>query len=62
LSFKHLAKHFGKYSRYSTYQVSRWGTSPTAGKEAYMPQYTAEKMSVQQLEDLKAYVLQQAGK
>lgn len=62
LTFKHLAKHFSKYTRYSTYQVSRWGTSPVPGKEAYMPQYTAEKMSVQQLEDLRAYVFQQAGK
>jgi len=62
LTFKHLAKYFGQYSRYSTYQVSRWGTSPIPGKGAYMPQYTAEKMSVQQLEDLRAYVLQRAGK
>ncbi len=62
LSFEYLAKHFGKYSRYSTYQVSRWGTSPVAGKKAYMPQYTKERMSVQQLEDLRAYVRQEAGK
>lgn len=62
LSFDHLNKHFGKYSRYSTYQVSRWGTSPTAGKKAYMPQYTKERMSVQQLEDLRAYIKQKANK
>lgn len=62
LSFDHLDKHFGKYSRYSTYQVTRWGTSPTAGKKAYMPQYTKERMSVQQLEDLRAYIKQKAGK
>lgn len=60
LSFDHLDKHFDKYSRYSTYQVSRWGTSPTAGKKAYMPQYTKERMSVQQLEDLRAYIKQKA--
>ena len=62
LSLNHLNKHFNKYSRYSTYQVSRWGTSPVAGKKAYMPQYTKERMSVQQLEDLRAYVKQEAGK
>jgi len=60
LSLDHLNKHFSKYSRYSVYQVSRWGTSPIPGKKAYMPQYTAERMSVQQLEDLKAYVKQAA--
>lgn len=58
LSFDHLDKHFDKYNRYSTYQVSRWGTSPTAGKRAYMPQYTEERMSVQQLEDLRTYIKQ----
>ncbi len=62
LSLDHLNKHFDKYSRYSTYQVSRWGTSPVPGKKAYMPQYTKERMSVQQLEDLKAYVREGAGK
>lgn len=62
LSFAHLNKHFPKYSRYSVYQVGRWGTSPIPGKGAYMPQYTAERMSVQQLEDLRAYVAAEAGK
>lgn len=62
LSLSHLNKHFSRYSRYSTYQVSRWGTSPVPGKKAYMPQYTKERMSVQQLEDLKAYVKKEAGR
>ena len=62
LSLSHLNKHFSKYSRYSTYQVSRWGTSPVPGKKAYMPQYTKERMSIQQLEDLRAYVRQEAEK
>ncbi len=60
LTFQHLAKHFPRYTRYSVYQVSRWGTSPVPGKKAYMPQYTLEKMTKQQLEDLRAYVEQQA--
>ena len=51
-----LDKHFNKYNRYSTYQVVRWGTSPIPGKKSYMPNYTQERMSVQQLEDLKAYL------
>lgn len=55
-SLDHLAKNFPKYTRYSTYKVSRYGTKPMAGKRSYMPQYTLEKMSHQQLEDLRAYV------
>ncbi len=61
-TFKHLEKHFNRYTRYSVYQVARYGTSPLPGKRAYMPQYTKEKMSDQQMEDLKAYVKQQAGR
>ncbi len=60
LSFRHLKKHLPTYSRYSMYQVTRWGTSPLPGKGSYMPHYTKEKMSEQQLQDLRAYVLQQA--
>ncbi len=55
-SFKHLNKHFPKYTRYSAYQVTRYGTPPMNGKKAYMPQYTVEKLSEQQLADLRAYV------
>ncbi len=55
-SFKHLAQHMTRYTRYSIYQVARYGTSPIPGKRAYMPQYTKEKMSDQQLEDLRAYI------
>lgn len=50
-----LAKHMTRYTRYSSYQVIRYGTSPTAGKRAYMPHYTEERMSSQQVEDLRAY-------
>ena len=55
-SFDFMDKHFPKYDRYSGYQVIRWGTSPATGKKAYMPNYTLEKMSRQQIEDLKAYI------
>jgi len=59
-TFQYLKKHFPKYSRYSVYQVGRYGTPPMNGKKAYMPQYTQEKMSDQQMEDLRAYIEQQA--
>ena len=55
-STKHLDKHFSRYTRYSVYQVGRYGTPPMNGKRAYMPQYTLERMSNQQMEDLRAYL------
>lgn len=60
-TFKFLEKHFGQYTRYSTYQVARYGTSPMPGKRAYMPNYTLEKLSDQQVEDLRAYIRLQAA-
>lgn len=59
-TFQYLKKHFPRYTRYSVYQVARYGTSPIPGKQAYMPNYTLEKMSHRQLEDLRAYVEQMA--
>lgn len=54
--YNFLTKHFPRYTRYSTYQVSRYGTSPIPGKRAYMPHYTAERMSNAQVEDLRAFM------
>lgn len=55
-SFDYLEKHIARYSPYSIYQVTRYGTSPMNGKRSYMPFYTKEKMSDQMLEDLRAYI------
>ncbi len=60
-SFRFLSKHIPRYSRYSLYQVVRYGTTPLPGKKAYMPHYTLEKMSHQQVEDLRAFIEWQAG-
>ncbi|MFQ5446190.1 MAG: cytochrome c [Saprospiraceae bacterium] len=57
-SFEFLSRHFPTYSRYSVYQVARYGTPPIPWKKAYMPQYTQEKMTEQMLEDLRAYIEQ----
>lgn len=54
-SLKYLAKKAKTYHRHSSYQVIRYGTSPKAGKKAYMPQYPLEKLSEQQLADLISY-------
>lgn len=59
LTFRFMEKHASRYTRYSLYQVGRYGTYPLPGKRAYMPLYPAEKMSSQQMEDLRAYMKEQ---
>ena len=61
LSFKHLKRTMPKYGRHSIYQVIRWGVPTKSGKSSYMPQYTQEKMSDQQLADLRAYIEAKCG-
>ncbi|MEY3051587.1 MAG: hypothetical protein RLY31_1372 [Bacteroidota bacterium] len=61
VSLRFLHRHFPTYSRYSVYQVARYGTPPIPWKRAYMPHYTKEKMSEQMLEDLRAYIRQEAS-
>ena len=55
-TFRFMEKHIPRYTRYSLYQVGRYGTSPKNGKRAYMPNFTSERMSNQQMEDLRAYL------
>lgn len=61
LSFKHLKRNISKYSRHSLYQVTRWGVPVKSGKKSYMPQYTEERMSKQQLADLRAFIEEEAS-
>jgi len=56
LSLAHLDKKADTYSRHSIYQVSRYGTFSKYGKKSYMPRYPEERMSEQQLADLRAYL------
>jgi len=60
MTFQHLKRHIPRYDRYSIYQVSRYGAPSSPGKRAYMPQYSLERMTDQQLEDLRAYVDQRS--
>ncbi|MGB0932369.1 MAG: c-type cytochrome, partial [Chitinophagales bacterium] len=59
MNFKFLRNNFGKYNHYSLFQLSRYGTSPKMGYRPYMPNYTLERMSHQQMADLKAYIEKQ---
>ena len=61
MSFKHLDSKADEYSRHSIYQVVRYGTYSKYGKKSYMPNYTLEKMSDQQLADLREYISTQAN-
>ncbi|MCR9172997.1 MAG: cytochrome c [bacterium] len=50
------------YSDQSLYQIVRHGTYSKPGRRQYMPLYTEEKMSDEQLNDLMAYLKQLAEK
>ena len=56
LSLEYLNKKADTYHAHSLYQVSRYGTYSKYGKQSYMPRYTEERMSQQQLADLRAYI------
>ena len=57
MTFKFLRNNFGKYNHYSLFQLARFGTYPMLGSRPYMPNYTLERMSHQQMADLKAYII-----
>lgn len=56
LSFGMFERNLKGSNDLSIYHTIRKGTKPIAGYKPYMPHYTAERMSVQQLEDLVAYI------
>lgn len=61
LTYKYMNRKASKFSNHSIYQVIRYGTFPKYGKKSYMPLYTQEKMSDQQVEDLRAYFKAQSS-
>lgn len=62
LSGKYLWNNKEGYDDESIYQVIRWGTSPKQGRRQYMPLYTHERMTDDQIEDLMAYIKKLANK
>ncbi|MEZ4774368.1 MAG: cytochrome c [Bacteroidia bacterium] len=56
MSFRNLDKKIVKDSHYSLYQIIRYGTWAQPGHRPYMPHYPLERMSDQQVEDLRSYV------
>lgn len=61
MSFKMLSKKAKGYGRQSIYQVIRYGVPSYNWKKSYMPHYTAEKMSNNQLNNLRAYIEHKAN-
>ncbi|MFA7273383.1 MAG: cytochrome c [Crocinitomicaceae bacterium] len=62
LSAKLFLKNKTNYSDLSIYQIIRQGTYAMPGRNQYMPRFTKDKMSDQQIEDLMAYLNQLAEK
>ena len=56
LSFKDLKRTMFKNSHFSIYQIIPYGTYAIPGHRPYMPHYPLERMSKQQVEDLRAYI------
>jgi len=61
LTFRQLVNDIPKDSHFSLYQIIRYGTYAVPGHRPYMPHYPLERMSHQQMEDLRAYIEQEAG-
>lgn len=60
LDFQKFKRNIGVKADYNLYQIVRKGTYAEHGKLRYMPLYPKERMSDQQLEDLRAYIEQEA--
>lgn len=60
LSHQLLKSMLKKTSEMSVYEIVRSGTYPIIGYKPYMPHYTEERLTNQQIEDLVAYINQQS--
>ena len=60
LSFRFLNRKMYRYNSFSISHITRYGTYAVSGRKQYMPQYTLEKMSDEQLLDLIAYIQKKA--
>jgi len=58
-TFKFLKKHFDTPTRYSIYDAVRYSPG-SKGNKSNPPHYTAQRMSNQQLQDLRFYITQKA--
>ncbi|MCT4559906.1 MAG: cytochrome c [Crocinitomicaceae bacterium] len=61
LTARMLERNLTEYNDESIYQIVRYGTYTRAGRNQYMPLFTKEKMSDEQINDLVAYIKQLAN-
>lgn len=62
MTMRHLQRKADTYKDHSIYQAVRYGIYSTTGRRSYMPQYPMEKLSAEQLMDLRGYVDYMASK
>ncbi len=60
LTHKHLKYWANTHKVFSVYDITRKGTYSKNGYKPYMPNYTKQRLSDQQLEDLMAYINEMA--
>lgn len=56
LTFQKFLRQIDKSGNYNLYEIIRHGTYADKGKPRYMPLYPKERLSDQQVEDLRAYM------
>lgn len=56
IDLNHLKNNMKGHNHFSLYNITRKGTYALPGYRPYMPNYTLERLSHQQLEDLAAYI------
>lgn len=61
LTFQKFKRNIEKAGVYNIYDIIRHGTYADKGKPRYMPLYPKERLSDKQLEDLRAFIMQEAG-
>ena len=57
LSLSMFRRHLKSKGHLSLYEIVRHGTYADNGHKAYMPNFTEERLSNQQVEDLRAYIM-----
>lgn len=62
LTFQFLNRKIDSKGRFSIYNAIRKGTYAHTGHRPYMPLYPLQRMSNQQVEDLRSYIEQEANK
>lgn len=60
-SFKKLANNINTNTYFSIYKIIREGTYAQPGHKPYMPHFPLERMSHQQIEDLRSFIEQEAS-